>query len=316
MCLPPSIRAVAIVLTACAVLMSASGCGGGTTKQKGGLTIAQRLERARKEKTPENQARELVKVARLQFKSQDRSGAVKTLGDARRLIPADGEPTVCGPRFVEIAALFSEMGEKSPAKDVLGKARTLADAVVDPVAKAALLADIAAVQGSKTAGLGDHAAARRTIADARVAAESVEERFQAKALAAIATGCLAAGLDAEAGQLVATLEESARALEQARPRVESLVAAANVHTRRNDAAAAKALLDEAATTARGIEGHENRAYALVSVAVATNASGNRKAAVSLLAEAEKSAGKVGDADAQANVAAKVRAAQAEIDKRK
>ncbi|MFM7108901.1 MAG: hypothetical protein ACKOZU_09950 [Planctomycetaceae bacterium] len=311
-----SLRVLAILAATLACLLPSSGCGGGKKKKGGGLTIAQRLERARAEKTPENQARELVKVARIQFKSQDRSGAAKTLGEARQLIPEDGDPSVRGPRLVEVATLFAEMGEKPPARDVVGKAIAAAGAVEDPVAKATLLAEAAAVQGSKSAGLGDPASARRTLAEARTVAESVEERFRAKALAAVATGCLAAGLIDEAGDLVAKLEESARALEDARPKVEALVAAANVHAQRGDADAAKTLLGEAATEAKAIGGHENRAYALVSVAVAMSGAGDRKGALALLKEAEKSANKVGDADAQKNAAEKVRSAQADVEKKK
>lgn len=313
--LATQLRRLAVVAAALACLLPASGCGGGK-KKGGGLTIKQRLDRARAEKTPENQARELVKVARIQFKSQDRTGAAATLGEARQLIPDDADPAVRGPRLVEVAALFAEMGEKPPARDVIAKAVAAANAVEDPVAKATILADVAAVQGSKTSGLGDPATARRTLADARTVAEAVEERFRAKALAAVATGCLSAGLVDEAGALVAKLEESARALEDARPKVEALVAAANVHTQRADADAAKTLLDEAAAEAKQIGGQENRAYALVSVALARNRSGDRKGAITLLAEAEKSANKIGDADAQKNAAEKVRAAQAEVEKKK
>ena len=312
----PSLRMLAIVAAALVCLLPSSGCGGGKKKKGGGLTIAQRLERARAEKTPENQARELVKVARIQFKSQDRMGAAKTLGEARQLIPDEGDASVRGPRLVEVAALFAEMGEKPPAREVIGKAVAAAGAVEDPVAKATLLAEAAAVQGSKTSGLGDPASARRTLAEARTVAESVEERFRAKALAAVAAGCLAAGVTDVAGELVEMLEKSAKALEDGRPKVEALVAAANVHIEQKHADAAKPLLDEAAAGAKAIDGNENRAYALVTVALATNAAGDKKVATSLLKEAEKSANKVGDADAQKNAAEKVRAAQAEVDKKK
>lgn len=309
--LPSTCRAAAILVALFACLLPASGCGG-AKKKKGGLTIAQRLDKARAEKVPENQARELVKVARLQFRSQDRSGAEKTLGEARQLVPAEGDPSVCGPRFVEIAGLFAEMGSKGPAKEAVGKAVTAAGAIEDPVARAALLADAAAVQGAKTGGLGDPAAARRTFAEARKTAESVEERFRAKALAAVATGGLAAGLVNEAGELVAMLEESARGLEDHRAKSEALVAAANVHAQRGDADKALPLLDEATTEAKAIDGHENRAYALISVALARSGAGDRKGAATLLDAAEKAANKVGDADAQKNALEKVRAAQADV----
>lgn len=308
------LRCVTTLALCAACLLPAVGCS--KPKKRGGLTIAQRLEKARAEATPENQARELVKVARIQFKGQDRSGALKTLGEARQLIPATGDPAVRGPRLVEVAALFAEMGEKPPAKDVIGQALEAGKTIEDAVAKATLLADAAAVQGAKATGIGDPAAARRTLKEARDVADSVEERFRAKALAAVATGCLAAGLVDEAGELVAALEASARSLEDIRPRVEALVAAANVHIRRNDAATAAKLLDEAADGAKSIDGNENRAYALVTVALARNAAGDGKAALALLKEAEKSANKVGDADAQKNAAEKVRAAQAEIAKQK
>lgn len=314
--LPPAVRCVVMLVAALACLLPAAGCGGGKSKKKGGLTIEQRLKNARAEKTPENQARELVKVARLRFKAKDRSGALQTLGEAKQTVPDGGDPAVCGPRYVEIATLFAEMGEKPPAKDAVGKARTAADAVADPVAKAALLADVAAVQGSKTAGLGDAATARRTIAEALEVADEVEERFQAKALAAVATGCLAAGLVTEAGDLVERLEASARALEDARPKVDALVAAANVRTRRRERDAATTLLDEAATEAKSIDGAESRAYALVSVALAASNAGDRKTSLSLVKLAEKSATKVGDADAQKNAMEKVLAAQTEIEKKK
>ena len=311
----PSIRVLAILAAALVCLLPSAGCGG-KKKKGGGLTIAQRLERARAEKTPENQARELVKVARIQFKSQDRTGAAKTLAEARQLIPEEGDASVRGPRLVEVAAVFAEMGEKPTAREVIGKAIAAANGVEDPVGKAELLAEIAAIQGSKANGLGDPASARRTIADARTAAESVEERFQAKALAAVATGCLAAGVTDVAGELVSKLEESARALDDGRPKVEALVAAANVHIEQKNADAAKPLLDDAAAGAKAIEGNENRAYALVTVALARSAAGDKKGATSLLKEAEKSANKVGDADAQKNAAEKVRAAQAEVDRKK
>lgn len=82
---PQTVRTVAILASALACLLPAGGCGGGA-KKKGGLTIAQRLERARAEKAPENQARELVKVAELQARASDNAGAAKTLSEARGLL--------------------------------------------------------------------------------------------------------------------------------------------------------------------------------------------------------------------------------------
>lgn len=313
MTLPSAIRSAAILAVAIACLLPAAGCGSGA--KKGGLTIAQRLEKARAEKTPEAQARELVKVARVQWKKQDRSGATKTLDEAKQLIPDDGDPAVCGPRRVEIAALYAEIGEKPAARKELERAIAAAEKIEDPVARAELLAEAAAVQGSKTVGLGDRSAARDTIDKALEAADKTDERFRAKALAAVATGCLAAGIEDKAGELVKALEESARGLEEPRPKVEALVTAAKVHAERDDKVTAKATLDEAAAIAKAIEGNESRAYALVTVAVAMNTTGDRKTALALLQEAEKAAGKVGDDDARKNATEKVRAAQATVEKK-
>lgn len=310
---PSSLRSLAILAAAIVCLPPVAGCGSGA--KKGGLTIAQRLDKARSEKTPEAQARELTKVARLQWKKQDRTGATKTLDEAKQLIPDDGDPAICGPRCVEIAALYAEIGEKPAARKEIARAIAAAEKLEDPVAQATLLADAAAVQGSKTAGLGDTSAARGTIREAVKAADKVDARFRAKALAAVATGCLAAGIEDEAGKLVKALEESARSLEELRPKVEALVTAATVHARRGAKDTAKEILDEATAAAKAIDGHENRAYALVTVAVAMNATGDRPGATAILAEAEKSAGKVGDDDARKNATEKVRAAQAAIEKK-
>jgi hypothetical protein len=60
-----------------------AGCGG---KKKSPLTIAQRLDNARGQPSDEAKARELTKVARLQARSSDRSGASETLSEARSLL--------------------------------------------------------------------------------------------------------------------------------------------------------------------------------------------------------------------------------------
>ncbi len=102
---------VLAVLATCAT----PGCGG---KKRGPLTIAQRLERARSEPTDEGRARELTKVARIQVRSLDRSGAKKTLSEARALLtlkaprptppppdaPASGDEPVAGPAPDDAAA--------------------------------------------------------------------------------------------------------------------------------------------------------------------------------------------------------------------
>lgn len=77
----PSVLVVALLATLAACSMP--GCGG---KKRSPLTTAQRLERARAEPTDEGRARELTKVARMQARSMDRSGARTTLSEARGLL--------------------------------------------------------------------------------------------------------------------------------------------------------------------------------------------------------------------------------------
>jgi len=198
---------------------------------------------------------------------------------------------------------------------VLAQARRLLPAIADPVIRCRMLAEAGGIYGAKSTGLADAASARGALVEAGTLAEGIEERFRPESLAAVATGYLTAGLAKEASATADTLEQLARSAAD-RPKAEALAVAATVRGQTGDAAAAQALLDEAGQAARAISGPENRAYALVSVARATGAVGERQAALVLLKEAEKSAGRVGDADAQKNALERVRAAQAELEKRK
>lgn len=297
--------ALAVAVLALAVVPVA-GCGG---TKKAPLTIAQRLERARGQKTPELQSRELVRVARMQLKAGDRKGAAKTLSEARGLIPKDADAMLVAPRTLEVAALFAEMGEKTTARGVLDEVVTLAGGVADPLGKTILLAEAGGILGTGPAGVGDAAKARATLADAAGSAETVDARFRSQALAAVALGYAEAGLLDEAKAMVETLETSARAVEEPRPRAEALAAAANVRGRGGDTAAAQALLTEAAEAATGIEGAENRAYALLAVAKATAAAGNADGAAKLLAKADEAARKVPDPEAQRTAREKILAAK-------
>jgi hypothetical protein len=322
--LPRSIRAVAILATALACALPATGCGG--KKKRPGLTIEQLRDRALAEKTPERRARELVKVARLQTRSSDGGGASQTLSKARSLVAAQPaaadapdakpvDPAVAGPILVDIAEVYALVGERATAKDTLAQARRLLPAIDDPVIRCRMLAEAGGIYGAKSTGLADATSARGVLADAGALADEIEERFRPESLAAVATGYLAAGLSKEASATAESLEQLARSAAD-RPKAEALAVAATVRGRTGDATAAQALLDEAGAAARAIAGPENRAYALVSVARATGELGERQAALALLAEAEKSAGKVGDADAQKNAMDRVRAAQAALEKRK
>jgi hypothetical protein len=394
---------VAVTLLAVLVgLFPATGCG---SKKRKPPTIAELLDRARTAGSDEAQAKELTRVARLQVRSGNKSGASKTLSEARsRLTPqkpkptpppaepppaepapaegqpepegeakpegeppaepaaaAEGEPAAEGaatpegappadaaaapegepaaaeppaeeavpeepprvinpvfaaPLLAEIAAVYSEIGEKGAARDVLKQSLKLGVEIPDEISRATLLASAGGIYGVRQGGIGDAAAARRVLKEATSLAGNVEERFRAQALSAVAMGYVNAGLAKEASQMVDALEESARGVDSPRARAEALAAAGNVRAQSGDKEKATELLGEAASTAKGIEGYENRTYALVAVADATSANGDRKAALKLIAEAEKSAGKVGDPDAQENAKAKVRATKTEIERRK
>lgn len=294
--------AVALAL----VIAWSGGCGG---KKKSTLTIAQRLERARAQKTPELQSRELVRVARSQFKAGDRKGAAKTLSEARGLIPKDSDTMLVAPRILEVAALFAEMDEKATARGVLDEVVTLAGGVEDPLGKTLMLAEAGGIYGSQTAGAGDSAKALATLKAAATAADTVDDRFKAKALAAVALGYSDAGLLDDAKAMVEALETSARAVEDPRARAEAFAAAANVRAKGGDSDAAKALLKEAAEVADTIDRSENKAYALLAVAKANAAAGEDAAAAKLLKQAEAAAQRVADQEAQRVVREKIIAAK-------
>jgi hypothetical protein len=149
---------------------------------------------------------------------------------------------------------------------------------------------------------------------------TVEERFKAQALAAIALGYARADLAKEAGQMVQELEASAKAVAEFRPKAEALAAAARVRFQTGAKDEAAQLLAEAADAAKKIEDRgiaaENRAYALLSVAAAYLAAGDAKAAGGLLTLAEKSSSQVPDPEGQKNALDKVRALQADAERKK
>jgi len=313
---PRTCLALAVVAL---LLAPAAGCGT-KKKTKKGRTIAQQLDDARKEKTPDAQARKLIRVARTQFKANDKTGAAKTLAEATGLIPADGEAVVCGPRLVEIADLYADMEDRKPAREVLKKAVDRAPDIGDAISRIRLLADAGGIYGAKSGGLGDGKAAREVLASAVEAAGTVEDRFKAQALAAIALGYARAELATEAGRVVEELEASAKAVEELRPKAEALAAAARVRAQTGAQDEAGKLLAEASDAAKKIDDKgmaaENRTYALLSIASAYLATGDAKAAAALLKLAEKSAGQVPDPEGQKNAMEKVRALQSEAERKK
>jgi len=223
-------------------------------------------------------------------------------------------PVIWGPLLAEVAAVYADAGSKGPARDVLKEAAALAPEISDEISRAKLLAEIGGIYGSQTSG--DAALARANLKKAAQLADGVEPRFRADALAAVAMGYVNAGLAKEAGDMVATLERSARDVESPRAQAEGLAAAANVRALAGDADAARQLLGEAADAAKSIDGAENRTYALVAVAKATADADDRKGALGLLAEAEKSANRVPDPDAQRNALDRVRLVKSEIERRR
>jgi len=223
-------------------------------------------------------------------------------------------PVIWGPLLLEIAAVFADLGEQGPARDVLADAVALANEIPDEISRANLLAGIGGVYGSRTSG--DAARARTNLEAAETLADAVEPRFRAEALASVALGYVKAGLATKAGAMVEKLETSARDVESPRARAEGLAAAANVRALSGDPDAAKELLGEAAGAAKSIEGSENRCYALMSVATAMSSAGDHKGALSLLAEAEKSANRVPDPEAQRTALERVRGLKSDIGRRK
>jgi ATP/maltotriose-dependent transcriptional regulator MalT len=170
------------------------------------------------------------------------------------------------------------------------------------------------VAGGKGKGIGDAVLAKDLLTRASEMADTVEERFRAEALAAVALGCTRAGQADTAATLVGRLEESAKALEEPRAKAEALAAAANVRAETGKKDEATALLAEAAAAAKSIDRAEGRAYALLAVANATAACGEKKQAVALLEEADKAANKIADPAQQKTTMDKVRTAIADLEK--
>ena len=303
-------RILAIVVSFCACLvLVAPLCGCGSKKKKPGATVAERIKKAKADKTPGGPARELVKVARSQFKNGDRSGAIKTLAEAKAAVPEDADAVIFAPRLVDVAGLYAELAERKPAKEALDAATQLAKRLEDPVTRAQTLARIGVVYGAKTGGLGDTATAKKRLEEASAAAGEVPERFQAQALAAVALGYANAGVAEAAKKMLADLEAKARALEEPRPKAEALAAAANVRARNGEKLDAVSLLEEAAKVAKGIDSHANRTYALLAVASAMKAAGENGSAADLIKLADKAANSISDPEQQKEAVREVRAAQ-------
>ena len=296
------------------VVSLVAGCGTKSAKKGGGMTVQQRLEKAEKEPTPEKQAVGYLRAARFQLASGDTSGARDSARIAFDRLKEDGDANTFAPRLVDVGGFLAELGDKKPAKEAILRAAELSAGVADAVRRTKILADAGAVAGEKGKGIGDAALAKDLLTQAITMADSVEERFRAEALAAVALGCTRAGQADAAAELVGRLEESAKALEEPRAKAEGLAAAASVRSETGKKDEAAALLTEAAAAAKSIERPEGRAYALLAVANATASCGEKKQALALLQEADKAANKVSDPAQQKTAMDKVRTAIAELEK--
>jgi len=309
-------RAIAWTLLLAAMLLPAAGCGGKKKSRKGGLTVKEQLTRAEKETNPDRSAAAYLKVARSQLAAGDKTGAKDSARKALDKLSGEGDAGLFAQRLIDVAACCVELGDKRLARDALKRAVDLTTRVEDPVRKTKVLADAGGFSGDKLKGLGDTAAAGEMLAAAVSAAESVEPRFQAEPLAAVALGYARAGLADAASEMVVRLEQAAKAIEEPRAKAEALAAAANVRAQGGRADEAGELLKAAATAARSVERSESRAYALLAVASASAAAGDTKAAIALLKEADKAADKVSEGDAKKTIVERVRTMQSTLEKKK
>jgi hypothetical protein len=277
------------------------------------LTIAERIKKARAEKSPGGPARELAKVARLQAKSGDKAGAIRTLSEARGTIADDADAAIYAPRLIDIAAAYATIAEKNSAREAIDTATAMAERLDDQVARVNVLAKIGEVYGGREAGLGDAAKAQKVLAQAGeiAAGEGISDRFRPQALAAVALGYANANLAGDANAVTEKLESLAASLQDLRPKAEALAAAANVRAKSGAKEKATALLAEAAKAAKAIDGSANKTFALLAVARAMKAAGDTAGAAGLAAEAEKTSAKIGDPEQQKEALQEVRAVQAE-----
>lgn len=316
------IRFLVVCALAMTILLPAAGCG---TKKKGkkGLTIADLKVKAEKETSPDRKAAAYLKIAAQQFGSADKTGAKASANQALDAVvdkegkPA-GEANQLAPRIVEVADTLALVGDKKQARKALEAATAddFVNTIEDSVRKTQVLAEAGGIYGDKAKGIGDSGKAKELLAKANEVAGAADERFRADALAAVALGYTRSGLAKEAGDMVNTLVEAAKGLEQPRAKAEALAAAANVKAQTGAKDEAKELLKEAADAAKSVERDDGKTFALIAIAIATEANGDVKGAISLLKEAEKTANKVGEPDQQKMLVEKVNKLTMEFSKKK
>ena len=272
------------------------------------------------EKQPEDAA--AAKPADENAVAEEQAPAAEQAPVEEPAAPAEERPAIdanlAAPRLVEIAEVFAMLGDRKQARNALGKAvdDEFIGKIEDPVRKAKVLADAGALYGAKTDGIGDAGRAKSILAKAAEAADKVDQRFRAEALAAVALGYTRSSLASLADKTVEDLLQAAKDLEEPRAKAEALAAAANVKAQTDKQDEATELLKEAAASAKSVERAESKAYALLAVALATDANGDTKQALTLLKEADKAANKVPEPDAMKMVVDKVRALTMKLEKKK
>ena len=272
------------------------------------------------EKQPEDAA--AAKPADENAAAEEQAPAAEQAPVEEPAAPAEERPAIdanlAAPRLVEIAEVFAMLGDRKQARNALGKAvdDEFIGKIEDPVRKAKVLADAGALYGTKTDGIGDAGRAKSILAKAAEAADKVDQRFRAEALAAVALGYTRSSLASLADKTVEDLLQAAKDLEEPRAKAEALAAAANVKAQTDKQDEATELLKEAAASAKSVERAESKAYALLAVALATDANGDTKQALTLLKEADKAANKVSEPDAMKMVVDKVRALTMKLEKKK
>lgn len=309
------LRVATILAAVVACLLPAAGCGTGKSKKGGGLTIAQRLDKARSEATPEIQARELVKVARLQARSSDNSGAAKTLSEARALLtpkPAPAAPrqepapdeAAPEPATAEGAA----PGEDAPPADAAAEPAPPAEPepappaeperVVDPLQAGPTLVEIAAVYCI----VGERVTAKDVLSQARKLLPAIDDVVVKTRMLAEAGGIYGAktGGLGDTGNARRALSEAAGLTDQIeeRFRPESL---ATVTLGYVTAGLAKEAADTAAkleTVARGADARP-KAEGLAVAATVRSQTGDAAGAKELLAEAGAAAKSIDGAENRA-----------------
>ncbi len=304
--MPFAISSAAFRFSLCALLalsLGLTGCGG--SSKRGGGSVNDQLQQARKQSTPDRQALALLRVASKQNAADDSSGAIRTATEAVELLIGSDDANATAPRLVSAAGFLAALGDKSTARKALRVAEERAGSIGDPVRQVSVLADAGGIYGNRETGLADATAATAALTRARDAAFAVEDRFRAEALAAVALGYTKGNVAAEAASMVEKLLETARSNDNPRAKAEGLAAAANVKAQTGSGDEATALLTEAAEVARGIERTESRAYALLAVGEATAESGDAATAKNVLDEAYAAADTVGDPEQRKLVMNKV-----------